>query len=377
MENAINNAPTFKTVNPHSEKFSDFGNKRLFDRLQEKFTPKPYHYQYRVLRVVVLASSYLFHVLSAATAFFLIYTFIGKLIPSTLVAGAITVAALCALELSKRETSGRLFNDFLQFGKLSATLLLVVIGLAGISTACSYFGAQRVVLELTPAPVLVNPDSVTAPLRTQLASIDHQVADARKTKWNGTTTTRSQRTIERLTRQRETILAELVRVQQRTDSRNDATEQRHTSTTEINASTFAAFTATCELLLVLCLFYLAYYDFRSFAEYAKGIEGKRPAQVGFNTAASFVPSSNGNGHATSSSAERRPIGYAYANRDARAQTQNVITENVDHLRTCGNCGTQYVYGHARQRYCSDACRIDAWQKKTGKMLRKRNADVTQ
>ena len=79
-----NNAPDFHTTNPHSEHFNEFGNARLFERLQKKFKPKPYHYQYRIIRAVVLGSSFLFHILSAATAAALIWIFISKLISSEL-----------------------------------------------------------------------------------------------------------------------------------------------------------------------------------------------------------------------------------------------------------------------------------------------------
>lgn len=370
MESANNNAPTFATVNPHSEKFTAFDDKRLFDRLQEKFTPKPYFHKYRILRAVVLATSYLFHLLSAATAFSLIYFFAAKLIPSVLVAAVISVVLLGALELSKRETSGRLFHDRLQFGKTSGALLAAVGGLAIISTACSYFGAQRVVVELTPPPALVSSDSLTAPLREQLATIDQQITAARATTWKGKTTTRAQRTVDRLTRQRETALAELVRLQQRADERNDNTEQQHATTTTANASTFAAFTAACELLLVLCLFYLQYYDFRSFAEYAKADGEKRAAPT---VVAQVQPSFAVNGHGSTlpQNAVRTQIGFDYQNRDK--DTQNVITQTVGTLRTCAHCSNMYEHGHARQRYCSDTCRVEAWEKRTGRTLKKQRS----
>lgn len=377
MQNANNNAPNFKTVNPHSEKFNEFGNTRLFDRLNHKFTPKPYHHQYRVLRAVVFGASFLFHVLSAATAFFFIYGFIGKLIPAAIVSGVLTFAALAALELSKRETSGRLFHDYLQFGKLAPSLLAAVVGLALISTTCSYFGAERVVLALTPPPTLVNPDSLTAPLKGNMATIDQQIKAATATTWKGKVTTRAQRTIEHLTRQRETSLAELVRIQERSDNRNDATELQHTTTTATNATAFATFTAVCELLLVLCLFYLQYYDYRSFAEYAKSIEGKRDAahqaSNGF-TATPVHAASNGNGSPQNET--RRPIGFVQgftrANDD---RTTMIVQPGKDNLRTCEKCGQSYVYAAKKQRFCSEVCRINAWQSRTGRTLKRQRGEL--
>ena len=55
----------------------------------------------------------------------------------------------------------------------------------------------------------------------------------------------------------------------------------------------------------------------------------------------------------------------------------VITQNVtqtvsdEKLRICEFCDEPYVYGHARQKYCCDECRISAWQEKSGVALRKK------
>lgn len=370
MQNANNNAPTFPTVNPHAETFDDFGNKRLFDRLQQKFKPKPYFKQYQTLQRVVLASSFVFHILSAATASAFIYLFIEKLIPSFFAAAGVTVVALVALEISKRETSSRLFHDGLQFGKMSPGLLAAVLALAAVSTACSYFGAERAVVEMTPPPTLTSSDSVTAPLRAQLSSIDQQITDARATTWKGKTTTRSQRTIDRLTKQKETILAEVVRQQQRIDSRNDATETEHTTTTETNATGFAAFTLTCELLLILCLWYLQFYDYRSFAEYCK-----KPAGRDQNGAADHQ--ANGvslNGAGRPVVANLRVHDPARATKIVQRETKIVQETN---LRTCDHCGNQYTYRHAKQRFCCDQCRIESWQKENGReMKRGKTVNVT-
>lgn len=360
--------PAFPTVNPHAENFDDFGNDRLFDRLAQKFKPKPYFKQYRILQRVVLGASFLFHVLSAATAAALIYLFIGKLIPSDLAAGGITLAALVALEMSKRETAGRFFHDVLQFGKFSPGLLAVVLALAAVSTTCSYFGAERAVLEFTPPPTLTSSDSVTAPLREQLTGIDQQITAARATTWKGKTTTRSQRTIERLTKQKETILAEMVRQQQRIDGKNDATETKHTATTETNATGFAAFTLCSELLLIVCLWYLQFYDYRSFAEYCK-----KPAGRDQVVETDHTPGVSLNG------AGRPVVANLRVNDHTRAtKIVNDTTKIVnDTRRTCEHCGTAYTHRHAKQRFCCDQHRIDAWQLANGReMKRGKNVNVT-
>lgn len=388
------NSPDFQTVNPFSEHFSKFGKTRLFDRLQMKFTPKPFYYQYRTMRAVVLGASFLFHLLSAATAAALIFLFIGKLIPSPLAAGAVTLAALAALEISKRETSGRFFHDVLQFGKFSPGLLAVVLGLAAVSTTCSYFGAEMAVKQLTPPPALVSADTLTAPVRTQIAAIDEQIADAKKSTWKGKLTTRAQRTVERLTRAKEALLTEQIRQQQRADSRNDATETEHTATTEANASGFAAFTLCCEVLLILCLWFLQYYDFRSFAEYCAKPAGKKPESIGFNVAQPAAFSTNGhsngngtlpnNGHSNgtlpTNEAPRRPIGFhrhtdnslRYRARDnamsydATPPPPGEVVEVDKSLKPCTQCGTLFRYRTTWQKFCTPDCKLAYHEAKHGR-----------
>lgn len=376
--------PILETTNPHSDRHADFNNKRLFDRLEAKHKPKPYWKQYRVLYLAVLGASFLFHILSACTAAALIYFFLFGLIGSMAVSGILTLAALAALELTKRETSSKFFHTRLQFGKMSGGLLAAVLGLSIISTAASYFGAEKTVHQFAKGPALVNADSTTQPLRAQIADIDRQMSDAKKMKWKGKITVQGQNALAALTSAKADLLAEQTRQQKRIDGNNDTALEEHKTTTNTNGQQFAAFTLLSEILLILCLFYIQYYDFRSFAEYAHahaetapkpteqpGKPNEQPAKpaapnVRQDPAPAF--SSNGNGLPKN---ERQPIGFAYANRDAPARTQNVDTQTVnDHLRNCEHCGTAYIYGHRRQKFCTDQCRIDAWQDRTGRKLKR-------
>jgi len=365
-----NSAPEFHTTNPYSEHFNEFGNARLFERLQKKFKPKPYHYQYRIIRAVVLGSSFLFHILSAATAAALIWIFISKLISSELLAGSITLAALAALELSKRETSGRFFHDYLQFGKFSGALAFAVIGLAVISTTCSYFGADKAVTQFSKPPTLISADSITAPLRASLAGIDQQISAARGTTWNGKTTERSQRTIDKLTRQKESVLGELIRQQSRIDGKNDTTETDHTTTTSANAAGFAMFTVVCELLLILCLFYLQYYDYRAFSEYCK-----KPAGSPSTGAMDRAPSGSLNG-------SPRPLQAVMSATDTGARATKIVYDqtkivNGENVKHCEHCKASYISNHKKQRFCCDQHRIEAWQITNGREVKRaRNSATT-
>lgn len=50
---------------------------------------------------------------------------------------------------------------------------------------------------------------------------------------------------------------------------------------------------------------------------------------------------------------------------------NRMTKNsiADKFRKCENCKSDYIYNHKKQKYCSDKCRIKAWEERTGKELK--------
>jgi hypothetical protein len=242
------------------------------------------------------------------------------------------------------------------------------------------------VKQLTPPPALISADTLTAPVRTQIAAIDEQIADAKKSTWKGKVTTRAQRTIDRLTRAKEALLTEQIRQQQRADSRNDATETEHTATTEANASGFAAFTLCCEVLLIACLWFLQYYDFRSFAEYCAKPTAKKPDAIGFNVAQPAAFSANGhdNGHGKGTlpaNEARRPIGFnrppdeanemRYRARDnamsydATAAAPEVLEVDKS-LKPCAQCGTLFRYRTTWQKFCTNDCKLAYHEAKHGR-----------
>jgi hypothetical protein len=47
-------------------------------------------------------------------------------------------------------------------------------------------------------------------------------------------------------------------------------------------------------------------------------------------------------------------------------TTKIVVNNQ--TRICEYCGTSYVYRHHKQKYCSEPCRIDAWEQRNGKTL---------
>ena len=379
-------ATTLQTSNPYDGLHKDFNNSRLFKRLKEKHQPKPYWKSNRKMYLAVLSTSYLFNILSALTAAALVFMFVMGLTNSATISAVITAAALLSLEYMKRETAGKLLHGWLQFKSAPAGLIATVVLLSGISTTASYFGAEATVMQFTRPVQLTDMSDQIAPLEGQIKEIDDQIKSAAQTTWQGKMTQRAQRTVDRLSASKAALTDELVRVRQRTDEINDEATYEHEETTAMNASAFAFFTAFSELALLLCLFYCQYYDFRSFAEYAH-VAAKEAANAGNSAngrASNGFRRMNGEGrnHYEESLdmanqmrqirqevSERPQIGFRYGVESSVTNENRSLVQDVQQgksanaLRKCACCQDEYVYGHSRQVYCSDVCRITAWKNK--------------
>jgi hypothetical protein len=362
------------TENPHSQHHKEFANSRLFKRLEEKHQPKPYWKQYQGIYRAIVGTSFLFNILSALTASAVVFFFIQGLTGSATASAVITVFLLAVLEYMKRETGAKLFHGYLQFKSAAFGLVATVVLLSAISTAASYFGAAQIVESLTPPPALADVAEETSGIEGQIAGIDQQIQAAQRNTWQGKLTPRAQRTVERLTESRAALTDELTRTRERVDIANDELAETHTGEMTTNASTFALFTLICEIALIACLYFMQYYDYRSFSEYAISRDkNAQNAHAGTQNGYRTQGTQNGNagthnGYRTqpvTNETQQRPIGFQYG--ATKQHTQNV-TQNVTESRFCAHCGTTYIYGHSRQKFCSDACRIKNWKERTGREL---------
>jgi hypothetical protein len=416
--------PELATTNLFEEAFEQFSETALFQRLKDKFKPKPYYLKFKPLRYIALAASYLFNVFSGFTASVLVFFFADGLTGSPVAAVLITVAFIALIEITKRKTNSVLFRDVLQFKRASFAVVALAsfaLLISGLSITSSYYGADRTVKEFTPPPPPVNTDTITAPIRAQLAEIDQQIKEAQNTKWMGTTTRTSQQAIKHLSEQKTLLTSRLIAVENRTDESNVILMGKHEQETTITARRFALATLVSELLFILCAFYLEFYDYRSLAEFAtptskkgpqdtptapappkqekpeadprteptpEGIKYTNPTPMPFKLSKAAEPGLNG--HEPEAFTGRRMMGFfpdrepgtilaATIPKKAADDTHTKIvcdemtipddtkrSDPEDRRRTCQNCGERYTYNHKKQKYCSPSCRKEYWTKQNGR-----------
>ena len=269
----MDNKPILHSEDVFDDSYQEFQESSLFNKLNRKYKPVPYYKKYKPLKLITLVSSYLFNVFSGLTASTLVYFFAYELTNQAVLAGFITTAFIVILELSKRKTSSIFFKDLLQYQKLGYLLLGFGLLLTGLSVTCSYFGSKKIVREFSVAPI-IDVDDLIYPLTEETLELDNQIALARDTKWKGTTTSTSQKTIASLSEQKAVIQAEIFRIKAGTENKNREIIAKHQQQTTVNANHFAIVTLLLELLFVITAFYLEYYDFRSYLEFSKVVKTK-------------------------------------------------------------------------------------------------------
>lgn len=312
-------------------------------RLSAKFRPKTYFEAYRTVYHVIYGSSFLFNVLSAATASALVFTFLSSIMPIP-GAVAITGAVLIALEATKRLTASRVFISHVTGKGVDILAALVVVLLSAASIASSYKGAEKIVLEYTPPAQTADREDLGA-LSAQMATIDAQIKAQQVNTWKGKLTVQAGRTVDKLTRQREKVQDAILAERERIAKVDTQQSTEHRAQTLSNAAMFALFTLACELLFFLAAYWIEYYDYRSYVE--------------LGTAGAGAPMG----------AVLQTITPATANRQ-EAPPSRVITAPG---RVCSHCQSSYEARHNKQRFCSDRCRLASWQAKNGRPVARNNA----
>ncbi len=134
----------------------------------------------------------------------------------------------------------------MQYRKVSVQLLAIIFLITGLSISCSFFGAKKLVTVFSKDPTLVSYDTLTTPIKNEIAAINQQIEEARATKWKGTTTVNSQRTIETLTKQKLILTERLTALENRSDVKNETIESLHIQNVSLSASNFALITLLFE-----------------------------------------------------------------------------------------------------------------------------------
>jgi hypothetical protein len=303
------NSLSIKSSNEYQIAYQQFLNTRLAQRLKDKFSVKPFHTRYGLLNVLAKGISYGLHVFGAATAFTCVFLFLHQLLQNSLWAGIFTTVFLFGLEVFKRLMIPDFCKNALQFRRVNWLKLSVIAALTTLSIALSYSGATATTELLPPSVFLTNIDSVKQSYQTRIATLENRLTDINQTQSRrGRLTTEGQASYKILTEQIALIESEMSQNVRSLSSENTVRSVQHGRKTAINAHYWGLFTLVLDLSLIGLLYFMEYYDFRSFGEFAQiNDEGtpqywqqKQPSKLPQNTNEAAVTTEQIGGVATES-----------------------------------------------------------------------------
>lgn len=248
--------------------YQEYQTSEFMKHLNDKYTPSPYYVQHQYTRLLALVASYVFNVFSALTAGTLVY-FIGEeLIGNKSIALVIVVSFMVLLEAAKRILASDICQRYFQFNiKISWNGLLLLV-LFVMSVGCSFYGSQKFIDRFSDEYVAPESPSIISNIEDRISILESQIEAARKITYrDGRTTMESRQTILLLTTQVGDLEKEKIILEKDFMKDMNAEIIMHNSEIQRRAFWFALITLFFELCFVVSVWYLEYFDWRSWKEF--------------------------------------------------------------------------------------------------------------
>ena len=322
----------FERTKEFSTKLTAFADK---SKLQKTFAPKTYRETNKGVYIGGVVLSYLCNFVSILTAFTFTFLFLYnstmQLGTTFAVAVSVSVAALfvALLELIKRGTLHTVVKTAIQYRAFRFDMAIVAFVAVAVSVVLSFFGAKMLPDALTPAPDLINIDSIQNVYTAKIAS----ATELHTYKPTKTLTKTGAQLIQALESER-------VQSVQDAKTENEKIQSVQGATVAGLEYTFCTVSLCNELLLILCLVFMLNYQFECYLEI---LAHEAPNEDNTQTIAEPIQSVQGvKFEAPHGVTGQRPkIGFS-----------NLQTGQ----KVCDHCNGVYNSNHKKQRFCSDACR---------------------
>ena len=348
----------------------------------DTFRDKPFTEEYQGVYKISLWGQSLAQVVTYATTAGLGVFALQHVIPlSWGIYVAVPLALLFAygVERVKRSTLAIASKHLLKyktFGFVGIVAALVMC----VSIAAALYGAKELPGVFYPKPArsvdAASVDLLTADIAKVQADIDRTTAALRTDKnWIA-----ENRTIPRLQKERAALIDKRDAAQKDIAARGDANHAEALADRENKVQKMQVYAVAAaivaELIFLFCTGFVLYYLFRAFAETEQ--EKENDTDPTTPPATPTQPKHNGAtvaqnlrvDNSTTTQTVRTDPSARVDGKRATASGNDTHTL-LPGQRICAHCQNVYTYGHARQRFCSEKCRIENWQEKNGKEIRHR------
>jgi len=341
-----------ESFNQYKGNYDAVQDSATFDALNDKFSVKPYFIEYRPLKTVLVGVSYLVQLVTVAVSFIALYAILAPL-TNVAAAGIISGLLLIAIEAVKRLTFSPTVKNYLQFKKVALFSLVLSVSMLCVSLWLTWNGSHETVYQLTAPPTLLSIQDATATDQAKVKGLTRQLSDIKKSQsWKGKLTATGQRSFNAIAKQLETIGTRISAKETAIQAKNDAATMTHDKKTAGNAGALRYITLILDILLFVLLAWLEYYDYRSFAEYAQ------------HDAPVRIDAMRRDAKSIENAPDQEPP-RAIVTGFHRSQDQQHTAPDI-----CQYCAAGYTRKTTFQKYCSEQCRVQSWQERTGKELKR-------
>jgi len=341
-----------ESFNQYKGNYDAVQDSATFDALNDKFSVKPYFIEYRPLKTVLVGVSYLVQLVTVAVSFIALYAILAPL-TNAAAAGIISGLLLIAIEAVKRLTFAPTVKNYLQFKKVALFSLVLSVSMLCVSLWLTWNGSHETVYQLTAPPTLLSIQDATATDQDKVKGLTRQLSDIKKSQsWKGKLTATGQRSFNAIAKQLETIETRISAKETAIQAKNDAATMTHDKKTAGNAGALRYITLILDILLFVLLAWLEYYDYRSFAEYAQ------------HDAPVRIDAMRRDAKSIENAPDQEPP-RAIVTGFHRSQDQQHTAPDI-----CQYCAAGYTRKTTFQKYCSEQCRVQSWQERTGKELKR-------
>lgn len=168
----------------------------------------------------------------------------------------------------------------------------------------------------------------------------------------------------------DSLISQKNKVLHRASTQNEKESQILLQDSNFNLWAWLSVSLSNEILLVLCVWYACHYHWHTQKEKAiltNTRTYKTTAEELQNFLDLYLSTENKELLAIEAS---NNVGFEIGKKDSTADhTTSFTAKSSFGIDICKNCGTQYERKTHNQKFCGEACRIEAWEKRTGKKLK--------
>lgn len=278
--------------NYFDERAKQFSQTALGEKLQRKYTPKPFEERWKTLYVSAWIGSFFCNVVAIITGSTFVFSYalglVARLPHPFLIAGAIAGITLIGLEALKQITVPALFQDANQYGfkKGYVGRLFFILMIFGVSFVFNYFGGFDFIEVVSTPPQYVEPkqkdiSKIRLEYNGLIKQAEQTAENYRNSKmWKGKLSDIHAKIYAGLLQKKQSLTERMLAKIDTADNWNDATIRdakkdfkedvsEHKTKLKNKGNGLAWFSVGCEFLMILCFWYREFYEWQTAKQYGQ------------------------------------------------------------------------------------------------------------